>query len=284
MTPEDIKRHEIKTIDTIFGQIYKSLKEFHGQYPWEYAQINDEYSMDIRNEIANQYIRLGWNYVYHRTSSESGERYGWTSFMLSMDKLDNTYIQGYHLVTKVVDNVDRKDPKTDYQNKEIECMKKQFNHHDQNKDYMTEISICFDIREIVKLLSCCNQAIVSSEERLRQHGNIQYNGFSLQDSINKIWDIKMKLKNTISNQFGKIHENGIVVTLDIGEFIKLNACCNSAIESEEKMITYIPDTKTFTMCQESIIYIKELKAKIKQSLNAIYGSAFNKQSNIRKGE
>ena len=91
---------EIPTIGSIIGEFNNSFREFHGQYPWEYAQINHEYSVDVRNIIANHYSKMGWNYVYHSTSSENGERYGWTSFMLSMDKLEDRYCQEYHVTVK----------------------------------------------------------------------------------------------------------------------------------------------------------------------------------------
>ena len=41
---------------------------------------HENYSKDIRDEIANLYVQKGWSKVEHMTSSENGERPGLTEF------------------------------------------------------------------------------------------------------------------------------------------------------------------------------------------------------------
>lgn len=135
------------------------------------------------------------------------------------------------------------------------------------------LEIKFTIPEIVKLISCCNQAIVNSEETLREYGNIRMtaHSFTLQDSIDKIWSIKTKIQKSIFDQFGKLQGENIPVSLSILEFIKLNACCNSAIEFQEKTLRYITTDSIVKSTNESICQIRDIKYKIKQELNSLYG-------------
>ena len=133
---------------------------------------------------------------------------------------------------------------------------------------MTEVTITFTIPEMVKLISCCNQAMSSVYTSMHYNGNTPViNGrFTPLDSINFIDDIKKKLKDTISAQFHKANGQ-YSVTLTIQEFIKLNACCNSAIESEEKICSLISsDSVSLIGYKESIKDIENLKAKIKSHL------------------
>ena len=52
-------------------------------YPWANAIIDGEFSLSDRNEVAKKYIEEGgWYAVFHKTSSENGERPGLTSFGL----------------------------------------------------------------------------------------------------------------------------------------------------------------------------------------------------------
>ena len=106
---------------------------------------------------------------------------------------------------------------------------------------MREITIEFTIDEIVKLLSCCNQAIVNLEDSKHYDGfealQPSHNGVTVQGSLNEIWEVKTKLKDDIIRSLGESTKNNILVTLDITEWRKLNACCNAAIESEKKTIS-----------------------------------------------
>lgn len=62
------------------------------------------------------------------------------------------------------------------------------------KKYMVE----FDITEIVKLISVCNAAIVSEEETLRNLSGVNQRIIdNTKVSVEKIWELKTKLKNTI---------------------------------------------------------------------------------------
>lgn len=90
-TPEDAKRVEIvpEVLDALEKQIDASIAKFHGWYPWEYAILYNEYAVVLRDAIAKRYLKAGWNYVYHGTSSENGERPGLTSFSFSMDPIEH---------------------------------------------------------------------------------------------------------------------------------------------------------------------------------------------------
>lgn len=98
ITPYELKVLGIKDFDfdKLEKEIDKSILCFHGWYPWEYALIDEEYPTNIRNAIAENYKRVGWNYIYHRTSSEHGDKPGLTSFIFSTEPLDDRYIAGYH--------------------------------------------------------------------------------------------------------------------------------------------------------------------------------------------
>ena len=135
---------------------------------------------------------------------------------------------------------------------------------------MREVTITFTIPEMVKLISCCNQAISSGYTTMCEHGNIHYHtkDFTLKDSMNYIVGIKKKLKETISNQFATNHGR-YSVTLTLGEFIKLNACCNSAIDSQKKTLALISEeSESLINYTESIQEIEQLKLKIKSNLPA----------------
>lgn len=139
------------------------------------------------------------------------------------------------------------------------------------------ITIDFTVDEMVKLLSCCNQAIVNIEDAKHYDGfealRPSYNGVTLQGSLDKVWDVKTKLKNAITTSLGQSTNGTISVSLDITEWIKLNGCCNAAIEMEEKTISLLPSTsKCIPICKETIQSILDIKYKIKTRLNAVYGS------------
>lgn len=144
----------------------------------------------------------------------------------------------------------------------------------------TMITISFSIEEIVKLLSCCNQAIINIED-IRHNDHAVFtrqmtNGITLEKSLDKIWEIKTKLKTATTSSLGQSTKNGITVTMDITEWIKLNGCCNAGIEMEEKTLSFVPsDSNCTTICLESIQKIKDIKNKIKINLNQVYGDKFN---------
>ena len=98
ITPEELKEKMIN--DTIFSKLEKEIDESiinqTGFYPWEQALIRGEYSIEIRNIIAEKYKANGWNFVYHRTSSENGERPGITYFMFSEKEIDDKYVKNFH--------------------------------------------------------------------------------------------------------------------------------------------------------------------------------------------
>lgn len=100
ISPNDLDSIEKEKLDyqKLENQIDESIKKFHGWYPWEEAVIEGEYSITIRNEIAKQYKEAGWTHVYHRTTSEAGEKAGLTSFKFSMEPLKPEYIEHYHTV------------------------------------------------------------------------------------------------------------------------------------------------------------------------------------------
>lgn len=100
LTPNDIKKIEIEKINItdLEQEIDKSIKDFHGFFPWEEAIILGEYSINIRNYIGKRYKNAGWKYVYHQTSSENGERPGLTSF-----KFSNIPLNDKHTKTKYIE-------------------------------------------------------------------------------------------------------------------------------------------------------------------------------------
>lgn len=85
-------------LDELEQKIDSKIISFHGWYPWEEAIIEGELPLDIRNQIALRYKNAGWNYVYHRTSSEGGERPGLTSFKFSKEPINHDYVTNWHTV------------------------------------------------------------------------------------------------------------------------------------------------------------------------------------------
>ena len=98
--PEDLNQLTTNNynLDDLEKKIDNSIIRFHGWYPWEEAIIEDEIPMDIRNQIAQRYKDAGWNYVYHRTSSENNERPGLTSFKFSMEPIKPEYINDWNTI------------------------------------------------------------------------------------------------------------------------------------------------------------------------------------------
>ena len=79
-------------------EIDDSIKRFHGWYKWEEAIIDGEYPINVRNTIGQKYKEAGWDYVYHITSSEHGDRPGLTRFIFSTEKLDDKVVCGFYIV------------------------------------------------------------------------------------------------------------------------------------------------------------------------------------------
>lgn len=100
ITKKDLANMEIENIN--FEEVEKaiddSIKSFHGWYPWEEAIIIGEYSIEIRNIIGKKYKNAGWKHVYHRTSSENGERAGLTDF-----KFSNVPLEDEHTKNKFIE-------------------------------------------------------------------------------------------------------------------------------------------------------------------------------------
>lgn len=91
ITPEDAKRTkiELRLLDSLEREIDSSIISNHGLTPYEFATLAKEYSVDIRNAIADRYLKVGWNYVYHGTSSETHiDISGITVFYFSMVPVD----------------------------------------------------------------------------------------------------------------------------------------------------------------------------------------------------
>lgn len=64
----------------------------------EEAIIDGEYPVNARNAIGQKYKEAGWDYVYHITSSEHGDRPGLTHFIFSTEKPDDKVVCGFYIV------------------------------------------------------------------------------------------------------------------------------------------------------------------------------------------
>ena len=146
----------------------------------------------------------------------------------------------------------------------------------ENTKAYTNITMDFTADEVVTLLSCCNHAIINIENKKYDGIGITaplHNGITLEGSLEKIWEIKTKLKKSIISSLAQSTKNNISVTMDITEYIKLNGCCNSAIESEENMIDLLPPTcNSIKICNANIQLIMAIKCKIKAKINSVYGN------------
>lgn len=97
ITPNDLKLNILKCTDfeQLEQEIDKSIKQHHNYYKWEYACLDKELPLEVRNELTRRYKKGGWTYVYHRTTSENNERPGLTSFLLSIDPIEEKYRNNY---------------------------------------------------------------------------------------------------------------------------------------------------------------------------------------------
>lgn len=96
--PEEIENIDNYNLDEIEKQIDESIKSYHGWHPWEEAILDGEYPVAVRNKIAERYVANGWKYVYHRTTSENGEKPGLTGFKFSMEPLKDEYVKASHCI------------------------------------------------------------------------------------------------------------------------------------------------------------------------------------------
>lgn len=62
------------------------------------AIIDGEYPMNARNAIGRKYKEAGWNYIYHITSSEHGDRHGLNYFIFSTGKPDDKVFCGFYIM------------------------------------------------------------------------------------------------------------------------------------------------------------------------------------------
>ena len=73
----------IPKIDTLM--VKESRRPSH---PWVDIIIDEEIPLAARNVLAKKYKDAGWYYVYHRTSSENGERPGLTRMIFTTESTD----------------------------------------------------------------------------------------------------------------------------------------------------------------------------------------------------
>jgi hypothetical protein len=84
IAPNELSSSDDYNIDDIIAEIDAEIAENHHWYHMcDFAILTKEYPKSIRDEIAQKYRDVGWNFVEHRTSSESGERPGLTEFRFS---------------------------------------------------------------------------------------------------------------------------------------------------------------------------------------------------------
>lgn len=97
ITPKELEERDMK-LDELEKKIDSSIKNYHGWNKWEEAIIDGEYPANARNAIGQKYKEAGWNYVYHITSSEHGDRPGLTRFIFSTEKPDDKVVFGFYIV------------------------------------------------------------------------------------------------------------------------------------------------------------------------------------------
>ena len=97
ITPKELEERDMK-LDELEKKIDSSIKFHHGWHKWEEAIIDGEYPVDVRTAIGLKYREAGWDYVYHITSSEHGDRPGLTHFIFSTERLDCKVVRGFYIV------------------------------------------------------------------------------------------------------------------------------------------------------------------------------------------
>lgn len=97
ITPKALEDFEVEGLkyDDLEKEIDKSIRDHHGEFPWDHALVKKNLSMVAREVLARRYLGAGWKYVYHRTSTLNDETPGVTSFVFSMTPLMAGCIEGY---------------------------------------------------------------------------------------------------------------------------------------------------------------------------------------------
>lgn len=105
LTPTKLKELYLKNFDLnkVEVEIDKQLVKNHTQHPWEEVLLDEEYTVEVRDALAKRYINAGWDYVYHQTSSENGERPGLTMFAFSNIPVNCYEDETYHKITRIHD-------------------------------------------------------------------------------------------------------------------------------------------------------------------------------------
>ena len=91
----------LNKVSELIGKIEQALKDMPQLYDWVEVVVTDEYSKEIRAEVAKEYLEAGWSIVYHQTSSENGERPGLTAFALLDEETCKTF-ESCHDISKWV--------------------------------------------------------------------------------------------------------------------------------------------------------------------------------------
>ena len=97
ITPKELEEHDMK-FDELEKKIDNSIKNYYGWHKREEAIIDGEHPVNVRNAIGQKYKEAGWDYVYHITSSEHGDRPGLAHFVFSTEELDDELVLGFYIV------------------------------------------------------------------------------------------------------------------------------------------------------------------------------------------
>ena len=101
LTPSDVKKLDDDKVDLaeLERMIDQSIIDFHGDYGWEEAIIEGEYSDRIIQRICLKYKSVGWRHVYWSRSSDTEEKPGLTSIKLSaIEPIPDIAIKNMHAV------------------------------------------------------------------------------------------------------------------------------------------------------------------------------------------
>lgn len=103
ITPSEAKQISIDKakIDDLVKEMDQSIKDFHGDCPWEYAMLEGEYQNEIMDALLGKYFDAGWKYIFWQRSSENSEKSGLTSIMLSTSKINTKYVANKHQYVRV---------------------------------------------------------------------------------------------------------------------------------------------------------------------------------------
>jgi len=103
LSPTKLKELYIENfnLDEVEKAIDEQLIKNHTQHPWEEVLLDEEYAIEVRDTLAKRYVNAGWNYVYHQTSSENGERPGLTMFAFSNVPVSYYEHEECHKITRM---------------------------------------------------------------------------------------------------------------------------------------------------------------------------------------